>query len=194
VWGSGILEFDIATERWRIYLDPDGEMEIDLYRDDGIVHVITTGISVVEGTMFVGTYFGASRYDGRHWRGYYAQETGLPSDFINGVQARSPREAWFGTDRGLAVLADFETDTWVTYTREGDRAAGKAVISRGDAILAEVETGLSIPHNYVLWTELDGDDVWVGTSKGLAWGRGGGYYPGLRATGDEPPVGKGGAR
>ena len=43
VWGSGVLEYDVATGRWKDYLDPDGEMEIDLYRDDGIVHVITTG-------------------------------------------------------------------------------------------------------------------------------------------------------
>jgi hypothetical protein len=39
--------------------------------------------------------------------------------------------------------------------------------------------GVNIPHNYVLWTELDGNDVWVGTSKGLAWGEGEGYYGGL---------------
>jgi ligand-binding sensor domain-containing protein len=32
VWGSGILEYDVATGRWKDYLDPDGEMEIDLYR------------------------------------------------------------------------------------------------------------------------------------------------------------------
>ena len=38
-----------------------------------------------------------------------------------------------------------------------------------------------IPHNYALWVELDGDDVWVGTSKGLGRARGAGYYPGLRA-------------
>jgi hypothetical protein len=37
-----------------------------------------------------------------------------------------------------------------------------------------------IPHNYALWVEFDGDDVWVGTSKGLAWGKGKGYYPGLK--------------
>jgi len=41
IWGSGVLEFDIANETWKDYLDPDGEMEIDLYRDDGIVHVIS---------------------------------------------------------------------------------------------------------------------------------------------------------
>ncbi len=45
VWGSGILEYEVATGNWKDYLDPDGEMEIDLYRDDGIVHVITTGVS-----------------------------------------------------------------------------------------------------------------------------------------------------
>ena len=68
VWGSGVLEFDVATERWKDYLDPDGEMEIDLFRDDGIVHVITTGTSHVDGILWVSSYFGMSRYDGRHWR------------------------------------------------------------------------------------------------------------------------------
>jgi hypothetical protein len=37
-----------------------------------------------------------------------------------------------------------------------------------------------IPHNYTLAVEFDGNDVWVGTSKGLARGIGKGYYPGLK--------------
>ncbi len=48
VWGSGVLEYDIRTGKWKEYLDPDGEMEIDLYRDDGINHVIVTGANPVE--------------------------------------------------------------------------------------------------------------------------------------------------
>jgi ligand-binding sensor domain-containing protein len=180
VWGSGVLEYDIPTDRWKDYLDPDGEMEIDLYRDDGIVHVITTGVSAVEKILWIGTYFGACRYDGRHWRGYYAHDSGLPSDFVNAVKGRSESEAWYSTDRGLGVVADFATDTWVVYTREGDRKAGKAFVQRGTEILETVETGLSLPHNYVLWAEMDGSDVWIGTSKGLAWARGSGYYPGLK--------------
>jgi hypothetical protein len=48
VWGGGILEWDVATETWRDYLDPDGEMEMDLYRDDGLVHVITTSASYID--------------------------------------------------------------------------------------------------------------------------------------------------
>jgi hypothetical protein len=27
---------------------------------------------------------------------------------------------------------------------------------------------------------MDGTDAWVGTSKGLGWARGEGYYPGLK--------------
>lgn len=181
IWGSGVLEFDVATERWKDYLDPDGEMEIDLYRDDGLVHVITTGTSYVENILWVSTYFGMCRYDGRHWRGYYAHETGLPSDFGNAVAGRSANEAWFSTDRGLGVLVDFPSDTWVTYTRDPKTDAGKAVIGRGKKVLKVVPLKKSLPHNHVLWVDIDGDDVWVGTSKGLGWASGSGYYKGLQA-------------
>jgi hypothetical protein len=184
VWGSGVLEFDVATERWRDYLDPDGEMEIDLYRDDGIVHVITTGVSYVEQTLWVSSYFGMSRYDGRHWRGLYAHETGLPSNFGNAVKGRSANEAWYATDKGLGVLAHFPSDTWVTYTMDGKTHKGKAVVSRGAETLKVLELERSIPHNYVLWVEFDGADAWVGTSKGLARAVGSGYFPGLRSEGD----------
>ena len=79
VWGSGVLEYDVIKEGWKHYVDPDGEMEIDLYRDDGIVHVITTGVSYIDKILWVGSYFGGCRYDGRHWRGFYAHEGGLPA-------------------------------------------------------------------------------------------------------------------
>ena len=180
IWGSGVLEFDVATENWKDYLDPDGEMEIDLYRDDGIVHVITTGNSYVDGILWVSTYFGMCRYDGRHWRGYYAHETGLPSDFGNAVKGRGADEAWFATDRGVGVVTDCKTDTWVTYTTDPKTHRGKAVVQREKEILKTVELDRCIPHNYALAVEFDGNDVWVGTSKGLARGIGRGYYPGLQ--------------
>ncbi len=181
IWGSGVLEFDVATERWKDYLDPDGEMEIDLYRDDGIVHVITTGVSYVDKILWVSSYFGMCRYDGRHWRGLYAHQTGLPSDFGNAVQGRSADEAWFCTDKGLAVLADFASNTWVTYTMDPETHRGRAVIQRGAEVIKTVTMEQSIPHNYALWAEFDGDNAWVGTSKGLAYAIGDGYYPGLKS-------------
>lgn len=181
VWGSGVLEFDVAADKWvDVYMDPDGEMEIDLYRDDGIVHVITTGVSYVDEILWVSTYFGMSRYDGRHWRGIYAHETGLPSDFGNAVKGRSANEAWYSTDKGLGVFADFPSDTWVTYTMDPATRGGKAVIRREKEVLKTVKLERSIPHNYVLWVEFDGNDAWVGTSKGLGWAKGPGYYAGLK--------------
>ena len=179
VWGSGILEYEVATGGWKDYLDPDREMEIDLYRDDGIVHVITTGVTYVDKTLWVSTYFGCCRYDGRHWRGYYAHDSGLPSNFGNAARGRSAIECWYCTDKGLGVVADFPSDTWVTYTNDHASGKGKAVIQRGTEVLAEVETMPSVPHNYTLWADFDGRDVWVGTSKGLARAIGEGYYPGL---------------
>ena len=88
LWGGGVLEFDVATEQWRSWRDPDGEMEYDLFRDDGLIHVITTGVSYVEKILWVSTYFGLSRYDGRNWRGYLDHDSGLASNFINMVKAR----------------------------------------------------------------------------------------------------------
>ena len=181
VWGSGVLEFDVATSRWKDYLDPDGEMEIDLYRDDGIVHVITTAAKYVDKTLWVSSYFGASRYDGRNWRGYYNMDSGNPSDFINNLAARSGNEAWFATDKGVGAIMDAASNTWVTYTRDPKSNTGKAVVSRDKIVLETIEMGLNLPNNYIVSMDTDGNDVFIGTSKGLAWGVGDGYYAGVRA-------------
>lgn len=180
VWGSGVLEYDVATGRWKDYLDPDAEMEIDLYRDDGIVHVITTGANYVDKVLWVSSYFGVCRYDGRNWRAFYNMDSGLPSDFNNGLRARSGDEAWFATDKGLGVVMDAATNTWVTYTRDAKSNTGKAVVSRDKTVLETVEMGLNLPNNYVIAVDVEGSDVFVGTAKGLAWGVGAGYYPKIK--------------
>jgi len=180
VWGSGMLEYDLATGRWKDYLDPDGEMEIDLYRDDGIVHVIVTAASPAQGVVWVSSYFGACRYDGRHWRGYYNQDSGLASDFINNAKGRSADEAWFATDKGASAITDFKTNTWVTYTSDAQGKRGKAVVMRNLDVLETVEMPVGIPHSFVINYDIDGNDVWVATAKGLGWGIGEGYYPGLK--------------
>lgn len=185
VWGSGVLEFDVKTENWKIYLDPDGEMEIDLYRDDGNVHVIVTGASYIEKVLWISSYFGGARYDGRHWRGYFDHDCGLPSNFQNNLRARSAQECWYATDKGVGACMDAETDTWVAYTSDGDRHTGKAVIKRGPELVSVVDTGYSIPHNFIISLDFDGPDVWIGTSKGLGRGLGQGYYPRLKTSDDK---------
>jgi ligand-binding sensor domain-containing protein len=181
VWGGGILEWDVATETWKDYLDPDKEMEIDLYPDDGVAHVITTSAYYVDGVLWASTYFGLSRYDGRNWRGYFDNDSGLPSTFINFVFGRSGTSSYSCTDKGLAVLVDFDTDTWVTYQRdnEGD-STWTAHISVGAQEVRAVPTGLDLPNHFVISATVVGDDLWIGTGHGLARGVGRGYYDGLR--------------
>lgn len=180
VWGGGCLEFDTKRETWKVYLDPDGEMEIDLYRDDGIVHVIVTGASPVEDVLWVSSYFGCCRYDGRHWRGLYAHETGLPSDFTNNIQARSANECWFAHDKGTGVVADFPTETVVSYTRDPQTLRGVAQVFRGGKLLKTVDMERAVPHNFAINLDHDGHDTWIGTAKGLGWAIGEGYYAGLK--------------
>lgn len=188
VWGSGCLEFDLQKERekrgdpWNVHLDPDGEMEIDLYRDDGIVHVIVTGASPAENVLWISSYFGCSRFDGRNWRGIYAHETGLPSDFTNNVKARSANECWFAHDKGLGVFADFPTETVVTYTRDPNTLRGKAEIFRCGKLLKTVDMEQAVPHSFIINLDHDGHDTWVATGKGLGWAIGDGYYAGLKRT------------
>jgi hypothetical protein len=182
VWGSGVLEYNVKTGRFQEYLDPDGEMEIDLYRDDGINHVIVTGASPAGEVVWVSTYFGGSRYDGRHWRGYAEQEGGLPSDFNNNIKARSAQEALFCSDKGLGIVVDGPADpaTWVAYTRDPETGRGRARVTVGGKVVEDVDMKAGVPHSFTIAADVDGDDIWVGTSKGLGWGIGDGYYPGTK--------------
>jgi ligand-binding sensor domain-containing protein len=182
VWGSGVLEYDIKTGRWKEYLDPDGEMEIDLYRDDGINHVIVTGATEVDGVVWVSSYFGGSRYDGRHWRGYAEQEGGLPSDFINNIKGRSAQEALYCSDKGLSIItnAPEEDAAWVAYTRDPATGRGRAKLTVGGKVIEEIDMPIGVPHTFMIAADVDGDDIWVGTGKGLGWGIGEGYYAGTK--------------
>ena len=58
------------TEHWKDYNDPDGETEMVLMKDQGLIHEITTSVSYVDKILWVATYFGASRYDGRYWHNF----------------------------------------------------------------------------------------------------------------------------
>ena len=180
VWGGGILEWDVKTRRWNAHRDPDREMEIDLFRDDGLIHIITTSASYVDGVLWASTYFGLSRYDGRHWRGYMDHDSGLASNFINLAKGRSGTSCYNATDLGLAVLSDFTTDTWVSYRRDTEEdATWTAHVGTGNEERRTVATDLTLPNDFVIAVEFQGDDVWIGTGHGLARGVGSGFFEGL---------------
>ena len=166
VWGGGVLRWDRERESWRDFRDPDGELELDLLRDDGPVSDVVATVSQADGVLWAGTYFGLNRFDGRRWSSFSREDSPLVSNFINFVQADG-RSAWLATDRGLVHT---DGTTWITY-RGGEGASGGTVEVAGPEGERLLETGTSLPVNYVLSVVRRGDEVWVGTEEGLAMGR-----------------------
>jgi len=164
-WGGGVIEYNKATKHFRDYVDPDGFMEIDLLPDDGVVHDITTATAWANGILWVSSYFGMSRYDGKNWKGYFDHDSGLASNFINFIQV-SGRVAYACTDRGLSTT---DGTTWVTYKRNDNDNNGVAIITSGKE-KKEIPLSPCIAHSFVINSDAEGDVIWVATSKGLSRG------------------------
>ena len=174
VWGSGVLVRDNDTGRFRVHRDPDHEMEIDLFRDDGLVHDVTSAIALGENdTLWVGTYFGMSRYRDRRWRSWYADESGLAGDFINFMRADGDK-VWIGTDSGVSR---FDSRTWHSWRREENGAGFTLEITResGGSLTVHPRTGP--PSDTIFGIDLNGGDVWLATAAGLAHGIGNSQSP-----------------
>jgi ligand-binding sensor domain-containing protein len=173
-WGGGVIEYTKKTKQFKDYTDPDGEMEIDLLPDDGIVHDITTATTWGAGYLWVSTYFGLSSYDGTHWKGYFKEHCGLASNFINFVRAEGP-VVFICSDNGLSST---NGKGWVTYKKNENDSNGKAIItnfSRDDDSTAnkttrEIPMSPSIAHNFIIGVDADKDVLWVATEKGVSRG------------------------
>jgi hypothetical protein len=164
-WGGGVIEYDIKEKHFRDYTDPDGELEIDLMPNDGIVHDITTATAYNNGILWVSTYFGLSRYDGKNWTGYFDHDSGLASNFINFLRMEG-NVVYVCSDKGLSST---DGNTWVTYKKFDNSTDGKAIITKGKEI-KEVTLSPSISHNFTIGVDADEDEIWVATSHGVCRG------------------------
>jgi len=168
VWGGGVLEYDQKTERWKDYNDPDGETEMVVMKDQGLIHEITTSVSYVDKILWVATYFGASRYDGRYWHNFLKQDSGLPTNFMSQVKAVDANRAWFSTDKGLVY---YDGTNFAIYRPSLDTHKPEMYITDAAGKLQKkvpVQTAPS--HNYILGVDFQGDDIWVATAHGLSHG------------------------
>jgi ligand-binding sensor domain-containing protein len=167
VWGGGLLEYDIKTERWKDYNDPDGETQLVLFKDQGLIHEITTSVSYVDRIVWVATYFGASRYDGRNWHNFLAKDSGLPSNFLNQVKGADSNRAWFSTDKGLAY---YDGTNWAVYRPALDTHKPEMYVRDANGDVTQVQVDTAPSHNYILGVDFQGDDLWVATAHGLSHG------------------------
>ena len=167
VWGAGVLEYDVNTERWKDYNDPDGETEIVLFKDQGLIHEITTSVSYVDNILWIATYFGDSRYDGRNWHNFLTKDSGLPSNFTNQVKAIDANRAWFSTDKGLAY---YDGTNWAVYRPALDSGKPEMLVRDADGKTTSIPVDTAPAHNYILGIDFQGDDIWVATAHGLSHG------------------------
>jgi len=140
-----------------------------IYKDQGLIHEITTSVSYAEKdqVLWVATYFGASRYDGRNWQNFLTKDSGLPSNFLNQVRSVDGKRAWFSTDKGLAY---YDGENWAVYRPALDTGRPEMLIrdAAGKTFSLASETAPS--HHYVLGVDFQGDDLWVATAGGLSHG------------------------
>jgi ligand-binding sensor domain-containing protein len=169
VWGGGILEFDVQTGRWKDYNDPDGETEMVLLKDQGLIHEITTSVSWAEKdhVLWAATYFGASRYDGRYWKNFLEKDSGLPSNFLNQVKALDGTRAWFATDKGLAY---YDGTNWAVYRPALNTHVPEMTVRDAQGVVTRIPVDTAPSHQYILGLDFQGDDVWVATAHGLSHG------------------------
>jgi ligand-binding sensor domain-containing protein len=167
VWGSGVLEYTQATGRWDKYEDPDGETELVLFKDQGLIHEIVSSVSYVDNILWASTYFGDSRYDGRYWHNFLTKDSGLPSNFTNQVKGVDANRAWFCTDKGLAY---YDGTNWAVYRPSLTDGKPEMTVRDAQGNVTHVAVSTAPAHNYMLGIDFQGDDIWVATAKGLSHG------------------------
>lgn len=167
VWGSGVLEYDEKTKVWDKYEDPDGETEMVLFKDQGLIHEITSSVSFVDNVLWVSTYFGDSRYDGRYWHNFLTKDSGLPSNFTNSVKGVDANHAWFCTDRGLAY---YDGTNWAVYRPSLTTGKPEMIVRDAQGHVTNIPVTTAPAHNYMLGIDFQGQDIWVATAKGLSHG------------------------
>ena len=168
IWGSGVLHAKKDGETFDSYQDPDEIFDVDVVRNDGILHEIQATISARNGIIYSGSYFGLTRFDGKSWNTWTVKDpdSGLPSDFINVVKI-SPDGSLcaIGTDKGLCLF-NFEKNRWVTYRKSPGGAGGELRIF--DQGMWRSEALAQAPAGDFIWSvDFLGDTMWVGTSSGL---------------------------
>jgi len=170
VWGGGLVEYDVQWGWWKPYNDPDGEMEIVLFQNQGLLHDIVSNVGYNPDTKMVwaSTYFGLSGYDGHNWHNYLSSDSPLSSDFINAVQSRGD-DVWACTDKGLSYL-NFKTGEWIVYKPSADGTTGDITITTPEKKVERRSSPTTLAHNYILNITIQGDDIWVATAKGLSHG------------------------
>lgn len=168
LWGGGVLEYAIATERWKLHLRNNASNQSRAAESArGPLSNFITGVSYDGHTLWATSRFGVSRYDGSVWRHSAAPVLKSRSAAVN--MARSNADGtWLCSEEGLVFLA--RNGASITYRAQGGH--GSIVTSRLNARIALYEMRAALPDNELFDVAFNGQDLWVATARGLSHGTG----------------------
>ena len=83
------------------------------------------------GYVWIGTYKGLSRYDGKRFKNYDRDDLGVTSDFINVIKEDLDGNLWIGTDNGV-VIYNYAEDKFIRLSS----MVGSSVTVPDDRIFA----------------------------------------------------------
>ncbi|MCP4248714.1 MAG: amino acid ABC transporter substrate-binding protein [bacterium] len=90
---------------------------------------------------------------------------------VHWITPRSESEAWLGTDRGLIVLADWDSDTWIDTRRHPDDEQPQVTVIRSGQIIERRLAAVALPSERIRCIAFQNETVWIGTPAGLVCGR-----------------------
>jgi hypothetical protein len=112
------------------------------------------------------------RGPGGEWTAVPIPDRLAPGRHVRCIAAMDDAVAALGTDRGLEVLVDGSTGTWIRYAPLEDGATAGVTLDRDGEIVDTIGLASGIPDRRVRCIAFDGGDIWIGTPSGLARGSG----------------------
>ncbi|MHC4768628.1 MAG: ABC transporter substrate-binding protein [Planctomycetota bacterium] len=150
-WCGGLWELQPGPARWSLVAADDTAL----------------GVAAAGGSLWLATHDTVMRRDDEEqWD--VRPAPGVVGALVSCVEADGNGNVHLGTDRGLGVLTDRLTATWVTYGRYGTGSEGLVTLSRNGRTLGTRLTVSGLPDERVRCVAFQDDVMWVGTAGGLA--------------------------
>lgn len=168
-WGSGVLEYNIATDRWTSHREGDGDKtQHDAPVAESILDFATgAAYDSKSGVLWIATRGGLVRRDDHTWSRYNSENSGLASNFINALRLYD-NKLWLCTKKDLSVFS-LKTSKWTTYhVFVPSRRQIAVAVERGFARRPAV--GRTSSESNVLNVAFHGTDIWAASEAGLSHG------------------------
>lgn len=163
-WCGRVWHYDGAQDRW---LALGGTPPPPTTPDEGLLELAATGQLLWKRTR--GDLYW--RVGSGPWEKQPLATPGPAENVINCLAAPNQGEVWLGTNAGLYLRPDWREPTLMRYHLNDPQTATRVTLIREGRTDVSHTLSAGLPGERVACVAFQGNDVWVGTSNGLALGR-----------------------